>query len=76
MAELLTREVYLRPAATQLTAREVPLRLQDRLQAARTLIDEELNDLVELRMDINRMSDALLSHILVLRNIRDNFLYW
>ena len=46
----------------------MPPRLQDRLQAARTLIDEELNDLVELRMDINRMSDALLSHILVLRN--------
>ena len=54
---------------------EVPLRLQDSLHAMRTLIDE-LNNLVDLRMDINRMSDALLSHILVLQNIRDNFLYW
>ena len=76
MAELLTHEVYLRPAVTQLTAREVLPRLQDRLEAARTLIDKELNDLVELRTDINRMSDALLLHILVLQNIRDNFLYW
>ena len=54
----------------------MPLRLDDRLRVARDLIDVELEDLAQLRQEISQMSDALLAHILVLRNIRDNFLRW
>ena len=75
-AELLLRHLSHKPSAHQLTGNQVPLRLDDRLQAARDLIETELEDMAKLRREMNQMSDALLAHILVLRNVRDNFLRW
>ena len=54
----------------------MPLGLEERLRAAQQLVDQELDDLATLRDDINRFSDAIFEHILVLQNIRDNFLRW
>jgi hypothetical protein len=75
-AELLARRISGRTPGTHVEAREVPLSLEERLRAARDLIDQELDDLATLRDDINLFSDAVLEHMLVLRNIKDNFLRW
>jgi hypothetical protein len=75
-AELLARRLSHAPSATQLNAGQVPLRLEDRLREAQERIDQELCDLAVLRREINIFSDLLLEHILVLRNIRNNYLCW
>ena len=75
-AELLARELSHAPSATQLSAEQVPLRLEDRLREAQERIDKELDDLAILRRHINTFSDHLLEHILVLRNLRNNYLRW
>jgi hypothetical protein len=54
----------------------VPVNLEDRLREAQELVDQELNDLERLRADLNRYNDILLNHMLILRNVRNNYLRW
>jgi hypothetical protein len=74
--ELLARRLSRAPSVTQLDAVEVPLRLEDRLRAAQELLDHELEQVDILRTGVNQFNDLLLQHVLVLRNIRNNFLRW
>ena len=55
---------------------EVPVRLEDRLRVAQELLDHELDQVDLLRTGVNQFNDLLLQHVLVLRNIRNNFLTW
>jgi hypothetical protein len=57
-------------------APRVPVNLEDRLREAQELVDQELNDLERLRADLNRYNDILLNHMLILRNVRNNYLRW
>jgi hypothetical protein len=75
-AELLAQRLSREPSATQLDAGRVPLSLEDRLREAQDLIDQELDDLAVVRSDLNHFNDLILQHVLVLRNIRNNFLRW
>ncbi|KAN0128964.1 hypothetical protein V8E53_013226 [Lactarius tabidus] len=54
----------------------VPVNLEDRLREAQELVDQELNDLERLRADLNQYNDILLNHMLILRNVRNNYLRW
>ena len=75
-AELLAQRLSCEPSATQLDAGQVPLSLEDRLREAQDLIDQELDDLAVVRSDLNHFNDLILQHVLVLRNMRNNFLRW
>ncbi|KAN0134088.1 hypothetical protein V8E53_008093 [Lactarius tabidus] len=57
-------------------APHVPVNLEDRLREAQELVDQELNDLERLRANLNRYNDILLNHMLILRNVRNNYLRW
>jgi hypothetical protein len=73
-AELLARRLSRAPSANQVNAGRVPLSLEERLREANDLIDQELEELESLRADLNRISDILLQHSIVLRSVRNNFL--
>jgi hypothetical protein len=48
--------------------------LEDRLRDAQELVEQGLEDIAILRADLNHFNDVLLQHILVLRNVRNNYL--
>ena len=75
-AELIAECLACNCSSTQCHGGQAPLRLEGRLRMAQELLDQELDDVAALRSDISRFSDGLLEHILVLHNIRDNFLQW
>ena len=52
-AELLLCHLSHKPSTHQLTGNQVPLRLDDRLQAAHDLIETELEDMAKLRQEMN-----------------------
>jgi hypothetical protein len=75
-AQLLACRLSQTPTVNQIYARCVPHSLEERLTAAREIIDIKLDHLADFRRELNCMNDVALQHILVLQNLRDNFLTW
>ena len=55
--------------------KQAPLVQEDRFREGQEMLHRELEVVRRLRAEINKMSDTLLEHILILRNIRENYLY-
>jgi hypothetical protein len=71
-----TVELRARRVSRAASMNDVPLRLEDRLRAAQDLLDQELDEMAILRSNVNRFNDNMLQHILVLRNVKNNFVRW
>ncbi|KAN0134093.1 hypothetical protein V8E53_008098 [Lactarius tabidus] len=72
--QLLEQRLPPTPALNQSDARCIPMSLEDRLRDAQELVEQGLEDIAILRADLNHFNDVLLQHILVLRNVRNNYL--
>ena len=55
--------------------KQAPPAQEDRFREGQEMLHRELEVVRRLRAEINKMSDTLLEHILILRNIRENYLY-
>jgi hypothetical protein len=64
------------PPINQINARCVPIGLEERLNAAREIIDIQLDELADFRKELSRLNDQALQHIIVLANVKDNYLKW
>ncbi|KAN0131112.1 hypothetical protein V8E53_011004 [Lactarius tabidus] len=74
--QLLEQHLPATPALNQSNACCIPMSLEDRLRDAQDLVEQGLEDIVILRADLNHFNDVLLQHILVLCNMRNNYLCW
>jgi hypothetical protein len=74
--QLLEQRLPATPALNQSNAHCIPMSLEDRLHNAQELVEQGLEDIAILRADLNHFNDVLLQHILVLRNMRNNYLCW
>ncbi|KAN0131147.1 hypothetical protein V8E53_011039 [Lactarius tabidus] len=72
--QLLEQRLPPTPALNQSDARCIPMSLEDRLCNAQELVEQGLEDIAILRADLNHFNDVLLQHILVLCNVRNNYL--
>ncbi|KAN0141482.1 hypothetical protein V8E53_000727 [Lactarius tabidus] len=72
--QLLEQRLPPTPALNQSDARCIPMSLEDRLRDAQELVEQGLEDIAILRADLNHFNDVLLQHILVLHNMRNNYL--
>ncbi|KAN0141480.1 hypothetical protein V8E53_000725 [Lactarius tabidus] len=75
-AALLARRLSRTPPINQINARRVPIGLEERLNAAREIIDIQLDELADFRKELSRLNDQALQHIIVLANVKDNYLKW
>jgi hypothetical protein len=76
-AALLARRLSHTPPIDQVgESGRVPMTLEERLRTAQELIDQELEELADLRTEMNKFNDQLLQHVLILRNVRRNLLHW
>jgi hypothetical protein len=73
--QLLEQRLPPTPALNQSDTRCIPMSLEDRLHNAQEL-EQGLENIAILRADLNHFNDVLLQHILVLRNVRNNYLCW
>jgi hypothetical protein len=73
---LLARRLSRTPPINQINARRVPIGLEERLNAAREIIDIQLDELADFRKELSRLNDQALQHIIVLANVKDNYLKW
>jgi hypothetical protein len=74
--QLLEQHLPPTPALNQSDAHCIPMSLEDRLCNAQELVEQGLEDIVILRAYLNHFNDILLQHILVLCNVRNNYLHW
>jgi hypothetical protein len=74
--QLLEQHLPPTPALNQSDACCIPMSLEDRLRDAQELVEQGLEDIAILRADLNHFNDVLLQHILVLCNVRNNYLCW
>ncbi|KAN0140683.1 hypothetical protein V8E53_001510 [Lactarius tabidus] len=70
-AALLARRLSRTPPINQINARRVPIGLEERLNAAREIIDIQLDELADFRKELSRLNDQALQHIIVLANPQD-----
>ncbi|KAN0131149.1 hypothetical protein V8E53_011041 [Lactarius tabidus] len=70
-AALLARRLSCTPPINQINARRVPIGLEERLNAAREIIDIQLDELADFRKELSRLNDQALQHIIVLANPQD-----
>ena len=63
------------PSGMNVMLKQAPLVQEDRFREGQEMLHRELEVVRRLRAEINKMSDTLLGHILILRNIRENYLY-
>ncbi|KAN0138617.1 hypothetical protein V8E53_003605 [Lactarius tabidus] len=75
-AALLARRLSRTPPINQINARHIPIGLEERLNAAREIIDIQLDELADFRKELSRLNDQALQHIIVLANVKDNYLKW
>jgi hypothetical protein len=50
--------------------------LEEWLNAAREIIDIQLDELADFRKELSRLNDQALQHIIVLANVKENYLKW
>jgi hypothetical protein len=50
--------------------------LEERLNAARDIIDNQLEEMADFRRDLNCLNDQALQHVIGLYNVRDNYIKW
>jgi hypothetical protein len=74
--QLLEQHLPPTPALNQSNAHCISMSVEDRLCNAQELVEQGLEDIVILREDLNHFNDVLLQHILVLCNMRNNYLRW
>ena len=55
--------------------KQAPLAQEDRFREGQEMLHRELEVVRRLHAEINKMSDTLLEHILILHNIQENYLY-
>jgi hypothetical protein len=73
---LLAHRLSHTPPINQINARHVPIGLEERLNAAREIMDIQLDELADFRKELSCLNDQALQHIIVLANVKDNYLKW
>jgi hypothetical protein len=64
------------PPINKIDASRVPKVLEERLKAARRILDIQLEELADFRKELNRLNDQALQHMIVIENVKDNYLKW
>ncbi|KAN0139737.1 hypothetical protein V8E53_002399 [Lactarius tabidus] len=70
-AALLAHRLSCTPPINQINACHIPIGLEERLNAAREIIDIQLDELADFRKELSRLNDQALQHIIVLMNDSD-----
>ncbi|KAN0127808.1 hypothetical protein V8E53_014364 [Lactarius tabidus] len=70
-AALLVCRLSCTPPINQINAHCVPIGWEERLNAAREIIDIQLDELADFRKELSRLNDQALQHIIVLANPQD-----
>jgi hypothetical protein len=64
------------PPINQINACHVPIGLDEWLNAVQEIIDIQLDELADFRRELSCLNDQALQHIIVLANVKDNYLKW
>jgi uncharacterized protein YjiS (DUF1127 family) len=64
------------PPINQISSSHIPVMLEERLNAAWDIIDNQLEEMADFRRDLNRLNDRALQHVIGLYNVRDNYIKW
>jgi hypothetical protein len=73
---LLAHRLSRTPPINKIDASHVPEVLEERLKAARRILDIQLEELADFRKELNRLNDQVLQHMIVIENVKDNYLKW
>jgi hypothetical protein len=73
---LLARRLSRTPPINKIDASRIPEVLEERLKAARHILDIQLEELADFRKELNRLNDQALQHMIVIENVKDNYLKW
>jgi hypothetical protein len=64
------------PPINQINAWHVPVGLEELLIAAQEIIDIQLDALADFRKELSHLNNEALQHVIVLENIKNNYLKW
>jgi hypothetical protein len=73
---LLARWLSCTPPINKIDASRIPEVLEERLKAAQRILDIQLEELADFRKELNRLNDQVLQHMIVIENVKDNYLKW
>ncbi|KAN0141485.1 hypothetical protein V8E53_000730 [Lactarius tabidus] len=68
-AQLLARRLSRTPSINQISLSRIPVMLEERLNAARDIINNQLEEMADFRRDLNRLNDRALQHVIGLYNV-------
>ncbi|KAN0138612.1 hypothetical protein V8E53_003600 [Lactarius tabidus] len=68
-AQLLVHRLSRTPPINQISSSRIPVMLEERLNAARDIIDNQLEEMADFRRDLNRLNDRALQHVIGLYNV-------
>jgi hypothetical protein len=71
---LLAHRLSCTPPISKINASHVPKVLEERLKAALCILDIQLEELADFRKELNRLNDQALQHMIVIENLKDNYL--
>ncbi|KAN0131096.1 hypothetical protein V8E53_011097 [Lactarius tabidus] len=68
-AQLLVHQLSRAPPINQISSSCIPVMLEERLNAAQDIIDNQLEEMADFRRDLNRLNDWALQHVIGLYNV-------
>ncbi|KAN0128962.1 hypothetical protein V8E53_013224 [Lactarius tabidus] len=68
-AQLLACQLSCTPPINQISSSHIPVMLEERLNAAWDIIDNQLEEMADFRRDLNRLNDQALQHVIGLYNV-------